>query len=357
MTIYVLGYPGAMGGANTECWHTVKLWREAGWQVHLIPTWGRNEQWQAKLDAIGAVTHHMQPDNLEKVPGLAGSVVVAMCNSHLWPVYGRLRKLGCRVVWVNCMTFLFPDERQATQKHGPADAYVFQSEFQRSMLEPELLKLGYRSQQGHLIRGAFDVSEFEFQPRVHTPGDDFVIGRLARPDLDKWSSNTWPIYGSVPYARRKALVMGWSERLQRKLGSPPAWATCLKPQEIPTQEFLSRCHALVCINGGARENWPRVGLEAMAAGVPLVVQNQWGWREMVCHGVTGFLCANDQELAYYTAHLAYNQRTRLDVAEAARAHVEKLADPETILSAWQRLFEAMEGPEDANSLPAQLATA
>ncbi len=24
------GYPGEMGGANTEAWHTVKLWRRAG---------------------------------------------------------------------------------------------------------------------------------------------------------------------------------------------------------------------------------------------------------------------------------------------------------------------------------------
>ncbi|GAB6184615.1 glycosyltransferase family 4 protein [Thermopirellula anaerolimosa] len=339
MTIFVLGYPGAMGGANTECWHTVKLWRQAGWEVHLIPTWGRDDRWRERLDMIGAVTHCVSAADLEKVPGLAGSVVVAMCNGNLWGVYGRLRKLDCRVVWVNCMTFMFPDERQATQADGPADAYVFQSHFQRSMLEPELAKLGYRPEQGHLIRGAFDVEEFPFNPRTHQIGTEFVIGRLARPDLDKWSSNTWPIYGAVPYAHRKALVMGWNERLEKKLGKPPAWATCLKPQEISTQEFLSRCHVLLAINGGARENWPRVGLEAMAAGVPLVVQNQWGWREMVRHGATGFLCDNDQELAYYTAHLAYDERKRLVMAEAARAHVERLADAETILAGWRRLFD------------------
>lgn len=341
MTIFVLGYPGSMGGANTECWHTVKLWRQAGWDVHLIPTWGRDDKWRQRLDAIGAVTHHVPAADLEKAPGPAGSVVVAMCNGNLWGVYGRLRKLGCRVVWVNCMTFLFPDERRATQEHGPADAYVFQSQFQRSMLEPELLKLGYRPEQGHLIRGAFDPGEFPFNPRRHPPNTEFVIGRLARPDLDKWSSNTWPIYASVPYAHRKALAMGWTDRLAGKLGKPPAWATCLKPQEISTQEFLSRCHVLLAINGGARENWPRIGLEAMAAGVPIITQNQWGWREMIKHGETGFLCNNDQELAYYAAHLAYDERKRLRMAEAARAHVERLADAETILAGWQRLFDSL----------------
>jgi len=98
---------------------------------------------------------------------------------------------------------------------------------------------------------------------------------------------------------------------------------------------------MLSINGGARENWPRIGLEAMAAGVPLVVQNQWGWREMVRHGVTGFLCDSDQELAYYTAQLAYDERKRLVMAEAARAHVERLADPETILAGWRQLFDSL----------------
>jgi hypothetical protein len=54
------------------------------------------------------------------------------------------------------------------------------------------------------------------------------------------------------------------------------------------------------------------------------------------------LANNDQELAYYTAHLAYDKPKRLQVAEAARAHVEKLADPQTILVDWERLFASIE---------------
>lgn len=33
-------YPGDLGGACTEAWHTVKLWRRFDADVHLIPTWG-----------------------------------------------------------------------------------------------------------------------------------------------------------------------------------------------------------------------------------------------------------------------------------------------------------------------------
>ena len=53
MRLYFIGYPGEMGGANTEAWHTIRLWRQFGVDVHLIPTWGSDPIWQAKLDALG----------------------------------------------------------------------------------------------------------------------------------------------------------------------------------------------------------------------------------------------------------------------------------------------------------------
>jgi hypothetical protein len=190
MRVFLAGYPGEMGGANTEAWHTVKLWRRAGLDVHLIPTWGFDDRWRARLDALGCVTHPTRPDDLERVPGLAGSPVVAFCNGEFLTHAHRFRALGCPLVWANCMTFLFDHEKKAFADHGPADAFVFQSEFQRKQLEPQLAPLGYDRTTGHLIRGAFDLDEWEFRPRPHGKHEPFVVGRVARPDADKWSSNT-----------------------------------------------------------------------------------------------------------------------------------------------------------------------
>ena len=168
------------------------------------------------------------------------------------------------------MTFLFNHETAAFREHGPADAYHFQSEFQKSELEKFLFPYGYTHDRGHLIRGAFDFKAVPFAPRPHLPGEVFTIGRLSRPDTDKWSSNHWAVLARVPYARRSAIVMGWTDATRRKCGMPPHWAEVLKPQTIPVPEFLGRCHAMLGLNGGAPENWPRIGLESMAAGVPLV---------------------------------------------------------------------------------------
>ena len=109
MQVFFLGYPGGMGGANTECWHTAKLWREHNIDVTFIPTWGSDQATQNRLAAIGCKTVHVGDPKSWRRAGLAGSMVVGMCNSHVFTA-GLLKDLGCRLAWVNCMTFLFDNE-------------------------------------------------------------------------------------------------------------------------------------------------------------------------------------------------------------------------------------------------------
>ena len=342
MRVFLVGYPGEMGGANTEAWHTIKHWRRFGLDVHLIPTWSADERWRARVDALGCVTHEVAPDSIEQVPGLAGCPVIGMCNQEFMLKAARFRAIGCPIVWVNCMTFMFDHERQFFAQHGPADAMVYQSDFQRQQLEPQLAQYGYKSESGHLIRGAFEVADWEFRPRPHRHGEVFVVGRVSRPDQDKWSSNTWPIYQRIQYRHKRALMLGMNEQTRAKLGTPPAWADCLKPMAMPVPEFFASLHCTLPVNGGARENWPRAGLEAMAAGVPVVAQNEWGWREMIQHGVTGFLGNCDEELAHYTAMLAYDEELRQTIVRQAREKlISELVAEEEIWSRWRRLFESL----------------
>lgn len=197
MRVFLIGYPGDMGGANTEAWHTIKLWRRFGMEVHLVPTWHADANWRTRLDSLGCVTHEASIDTLHTVPGLAGAVAVGFCNDQFIVAAPRLRTLGCSLVWLNCMTFLFDHEHRLFAEHGPVDAMVYQSQFQRDQIEPHLKQYGYDPASGHLIRGAFDLAEWAFNPRPHAKGETFVVGRAARPDQDKWSSNTWPIYQRI----------------------------------------------------------------------------------------------------------------------------------------------------------------
>jgi hypothetical protein len=342
MRVFLMGYPGDLGGACTEAWHTILLWREMNLNVHLIPTWQPDTAWKAKLDALGCTTHLATPESLDRVPGLAGSPVVGMCNAEFIESAPRLRALGCPLVWANCMTFLFPNEIEFYKQHGPMEAMLFQSEFQRSELEPQLAQYGYQPASGHLIRGAFDLSEWKCDPRPHGKGEEFFVGRLARPDLDKWSSNTLAIYERIQYRSKRAILLGVDERTRGKIGNPPWWADYLRPMAIPVREFYSRLHCLAPINGGARENWPRAGLEAMAAGVPVVAQNDWGWKEMIVHGETGFLGGDDYELAHWVAVLAHDESLRLRMVRRAYERLcDELASPKALAAAWLTLFDSV----------------
>lgn len=338
--IYVVGYPSHVGGADTELWHTIKLWRRKGIPVHLVPTWHAHPEWRDRLNAIGATTHEIgDPNRLEDVPGLAGSMVISFCNGEFLNHVEKFRELGCRTIWVNCMTWIFPKEVEHYEKHGAFDAYVFQSAFQRQSLLPRLRDFHVSDEQCFQIHGAFDVEEFPFTPFAHRPGEPFVVGRIARPDLDKWSSNLWPIYNAIQYTHKKARVMAWDNRLTQKCGAPPDWAETLTANAESSKTFMQSLHCMLPINGGARENWPRSGLEAMASGVPVVAQNDWGWQEMIEHGVTGFLGSDDCELAHFAAMLAHDEELRLRIALQARQRlVDELANSERIASQWEALF-------------------
>ncbi len=313
-----------------------------GLDVTLIPTWQADPPWRKRLDASGCRTIESHPDRLSQVPNLAGSVVVSMCNSRFLIVADRFRQLGCRIVWLGCMNWLFSAERLHYRLHGTFDRYVFQSRHQHDQLVPQLRHYGYQDTQGRIIRGAFDLEEFPFTPREHREGEAFHVGRISRAKADKFSPRTWKIYERIPHPVR-ATVLGWADEVEAQLGPPPHWAECLPPGNRPTAEVLATLHALVHTGGTAVENWPRVGLEAMAAGVPVIAENRGGWREMIRHGQTGYLCDNDEEFAYYAARLAYDETHRQQMAyQARRAAEEELAPRDTIATAWRELLDELE---------------
>ncbi|MBN2476897.1 MAG: glycosyltransferase family 4 protein [Pirellulales bacterium] len=341
--VFVCGYPGHLGGANTELWHTLRLWRRFGLEVTLIPTWQCDPAWARRLRQIGCRTVQSNADDLPNVPGLRGSVVVSMCNRKFLAAAARFRDLGCRIVWLGCMNWMFPEERLHYRRWGTFDRYVFQSRYQRDQLVPQLRKFGYGPAQGLLLRSPLAFEEFPFGPLPHRPGRAFVVGRISRAAADKFAPRTWQIYGKVPHPVA-ARVLGWSGEVRDRVGPPPPWAECLPPGSQTPQAFLPTLQAMVHAGAEAAENWPRVGLEAMAAGVPVVADSRGGWREMIRHGRTGYLCETEDQFAYYTARLAYDEPHRLAVARLARTVLEtELANPRAIWAGWQSLLEGL-GP-------------
>jgi glycosyl transferase family 1 len=338
MRIFVLGAPSSYGGADTELWHTLQLWRRHDVQVTLVPTWRIDPAWRDQCEAIGChVAHIRGPEQLADLPGLAGSTVVSFCNGNFLEAAARVRELGCPIVWVGCMLWMFDAERRHYERRGAFDRYVFQSHCQQTTLEPELQRYGYSPHQGSVIRGAFLVDDFPYRPRPHEDAEPFVVGRISRADTAKYAADTWAVYRDVDHPI-EARVMAWDRRIARKLGRCPDWADCLPANTESSADFLGSLHCMIQ-RGDCRENWPRSGLEAMALGVPIIAQNHSGWREMIRDGETGFLADGPETAAERATQLARNESLRQQIAQNARHALEReLACPHQTWQAWHNLF-------------------
>lgn len=335
--IHVIGNPGDIGGARTELWHTLRLWRAADIDVTVWPGELLSPEWIERLHGIGCVVESI--DNIET---LEDAIVVGFCESLFWIHHGTLSVNGCRTVWVGCMTEPSITERIECPYSGLADRYVFQSDAQWNRLRGFLHDFGFCDANARIIRGAFDVSLYPPQPlNYREPDDLFTVGRLARPDVRKWHVDTWDIYGLVQHAGLRVRVMGVDMDVAKHIGPPPSWADVLPPNAEPSGRFMRSLDALVIPEGEAVENWPRVGLEAMALGVPLVVMDRGGWPEMVDHGVTGWLAETPGELAYFAEQLAKHPKAARGVAEGARLSLRDIADPAMFVRQWQELFEEL----------------
>jgi glycosyltransferase involved in cell wall biosynthesis len=342
MRVFLFGSVGTLGGALSETWDTLRLWMRHGLDVRLIHQGELGAHWPARLRELQCpVWYSGQP--LDSIPDLPGSIVVGVCSQHFLRAAPALRRLGCRLVWANCMTWLFAEEGRHYERHGLFDAYMFQGEFQRARLTAGLKCFGFEARHGHVIRGAFDIAQWplEYQPRQ--PETDFVVGRLARPDRSKWSRRTWEIYGRIDHPRRRAVVMGVDDAIRKWLGPAPPWAEVLPPCALPAREYYRRLHCLMPVNYSAVESWPRIGLEAMACGVPIIAPRSGGWCEMIEHGENGFLASNAQECADLAALLARDEPLRQRIALKARRRLEsELANPDLTWAGWQRLFAGLE---------------
>jgi len=330
--IHLLGFPGDVGGASTECWHTLKLWRAHGADVTLTPTWSASPEWIAKVEGIGCKVATATVKTFSPGPGVP---VVSMCNSQFWPVLKRLARQGKNpTVWVPCMNWLAEKEKRRYAQGFLPSAIVCQSGYQRGQLARDLGRFGLLDRVVR-IRGPFDASEIPFRPKAR--GEEFVVGRISRAAHEKFRPDIWRVLGEARErlgGQLRARVLGWRPLLAARIGSPPPWVEVLEPGAVDVREFLG---SLDCLyqSGTTDENWPRVGLEAMAAGVPIVADDRGGWREMAA-GLAHLV--GDTE-ASVDAICRVATESQAGLIAAARHAVETRLGNDGLWSQWEALFQ------------------
>lgn len=336
--LFVLGFPGYYGGAGTELHHQIIVWRHMGMEVHLIPSGDRFGQEPMLLEmAAQGVTVHARGDwsVLDKE-----DVIISFCNAEFLYNLPEIRKRTKRTVFVNCMTWLFSMEKSGME-NGHIAMFLYQNEEVRQKNMSALKALNDDPEiQFMTFKPYFHQESFPF---IQERNEEFFgCGRISRQDADKYAANTLRIYESftapVP---KKGLFLGFGLNSEIKVGKPDPWIrTACNETEVSQQEFYQHVK-IVLQPTDTRENWPRIGFEAMASGSVLIVDNRGGWKQMIEHGKTGWLCDHERDFIYYASKMAYEPHLREDMAEAARLRGLELGGLVASMESWEKVFEAM----------------
>lgn len=335
--IYVAGYPSFHGGADTELAHQIKLWRMNGVSVVLVPLYDANPAMKAVCDQWGCKTRAYKPGIFKD------RIVVSFCNGEFLKLLPEIRKDGRprATIWANCMTWTFPNEEEAHAR-GWIDYHLFQSDYQESYLMPKLQAFRPVRKMPYLPFYDLETNPQRITFLEKSCEEYFGLGRISRDDQAKYPVNMWNTFRRVRTpGQKKIFILGFGQQAYKKCGPPPPdldWAYW-GPGGIPARELYEKIHVMLHATGGSRENLPRVMMEAWHSGTILVCENDYGFREYVQDGVTGFLCNSADEMAMRASQLAFDPDLRKRMAKAAHQELkETFGNSGLCWKGWEWLF-------------------
>jgi len=335
--LFIVGHPGLYAGSATELDHQMTLWHLCfpSIQLHIIPVmhgW-QNEPLYRKCVAMGVQYHECRDYSCIN----KDDAVINFCSRVFLEDLERINQQTKRVAFVNCMTFLMKEEIELANK-GFISHHLYQREEILHDHRTKLQSLGSKAEFWH-FKPYFDSESLNFSVKDQ---EYTQIGRISRKDADKFSADTLHIYEYLVSPKiKRAHFLGFDERSEKKIGKPYNWIkTYADQREFPVEKFYDTIDFVVQPMD-TTENLPRIGFEAMFSGKPLVVDNRGGWKSMIRHGETGFLCNTPRDFIYYGSRLAYDLDLRYKMAEAARAAAAEMCYLETSESSWKKVFNSL----------------
>ncbi len=153
-----------------------------------------------------------------------------------------------------------------------------------------------------------------------------VFSDLLREGMDLYLvyGGTGPLYTSL---KEKATEMGVGKRVFL-LGSFPEY---VKPILYGASDVI--------LLPSSQEAYGLVAAEALAAGRPVVASNVGGLRDIVDHGINGFLFDSEKEFKEYVAILARNSELRMEMGMRGRSKAVEKLSWEVVMERLLRIYE------------------
>ena len=197
-------------------------------------------------------------------------------------------------------------------------------------IDPELIFVSRAIQLSVGLPGRVEPSlirldDFLLLPVERSAGAAVTVGRVSRDVIEKHDPQDVALYRMLAARGIRLRIMG---------------GTCLKPwlQDVPGVEllpvgaqevtlFLASLDIFFYRTGTFTEPYGRVVLEAMAAGLPVVVGASGGYAEQISPGVDGFPIRGQEEAVHVLQRLAASAALRQQVGSAARARAIAVHGP------------------------------
>ncbi len=241
--IFVFGFPGNYGGAATEMYHQILLWLKMKIEVHLIPAWDPDHEDLFPVIKKSDVIIHTPLEWSSLSPDDA---IIGYCSDLFLFYLPSIRKYTHRIIFINCMTFLFEEENKAL-KCEYIKILLYQNKNIMSLIKHEIDKLCLTNKiETMSIIPYFHEDDFVFHK--NRDGSKFVCGRISRIDEKKYAKEIVPIYeGVISPVPKKGIFLGYGSQIGKKIGKLPNWImTAQSHYSLSISEFIE--HVMLYFN-------------------------------------------------------------------------------------------------------------
>jgi glycosyltransferase involved in cell wall biosynthesis len=181
-------------------------------------------------------------------------------------------------------------------------------------------------------RGTVELSPIDLDRFAPNPGKDAVssgavtIGRHSRDQAFKHHPNDPNIYGTLIKQGCRVRLLGatcLADRIDdKRIELLPAGAE-------PADEFLRSLDIFFYQTDPSwTEPYGRIVAEAMASGLPCVLERGGGYEELVAHGENGFLFDSQEEALALISTLLEDESLRRTIGAAARDTIDRVYSAE-----------------------------
>lgn len=332
--ICVIGFPSKVGGADTELDHQIRVWQAMGMRVHLLHTGQLDDNLRAMhMEDRGCIIH--TPCDWAACRGMH---VISYCNGEFLKQLEAIRTYARSTTFVNCMTWTFEAERDA-HRRGLIDFFLYQTDHARERVQKQLTEIN-PSYRWCKVKPYFHLDDFSYCN--NRTEETFRFVRVSREDAEKFhQAQIWVYETMVAPVLKEGLILGINDQIREKIGREPNWIRGMAAGAMPVQEAYRNSHCLIQMSD-TYENLPRIGFEAMASGCLLIVDDRGGWRELVLHGQTGFLCRDQREFVYYSTRAAFERNERRQMVVNAREWVQTNWGLDRAKQEWAGFFTQLE---------------